>query len=131
MIRQELYKLRNEYISLEAQADKCKELHALAYSGGGAMRYDKERVQTSVEDNSMSAVHRLVEAEQKMLSMLIAYKQHRLHMDKLIRPLPIDEYKIVREYFFEIKSFGQINPEESYKITKQKVYNAIRKLDNM
>lgn len=127
-IRQELYKLRKEYIDLEAQADRCKELHALAYSGGGALRYDKERVQTSASNNTMNEVEKLVVEEQKMLKMLVAYKDHRLYMDRLIRVLPDDEYRMIREYFFELKSYGQINPSEPYITTKQRVRRAVKKL---
>ena len=77
---QDIYKKRQ---ALETTQNKIEQLRVSA-EGVGAIRYDKDRVQTSPEDHMSEAVAQMVELENEYEHMILAYHKSIILRTKMI-----------------------------------------------
>lgn len=86
-----LFEIRNKKRLLEATIRKAEELRTLA-EGVGAIRYDKDRVQTSPQDHMSEAVTELVAKEDELDRLIVDYRQTILRRVRMIEGMHDPRY---------------------------------------
>lgn len=76
--------------------------------GLGAIRYDKDRVQTSPQDTMSDAVIRLIEFVDGLEHKHVELVEQRMRADELMEFLDEEQKAVVDMYFFQHKSVYQI-----------------------
>lgn len=99
MTKQDLKKIRDAEKSISA---KKLELEALRYkaSGAGAIRYDKDRVQTSENDFMTMAIADAIEIEKQIKEEEEAVESLRGEAYAIVRRMENTEYRAVIEWYY-------------------------------
>ena len=82
--------------------------------GLGAIRYDKDRVQTSPQDTMSDAVIRLIEFVEGLERKHIELVEQRMKADELMEFLDDEQRAVIDMYFFQRKSIYQIGKIMNY-----------------
>ena len=82
--------------------NKRNELDALRYkaSGAGAIRYDKDRVQTSPKDYLTMAIADIIELEKQIREDVAEAEEMRTEAYAIVRKLIEPEYRTLIEWFY-------------------------------
>ena len=99
MTKQDLEKIRDAEKSISA---KKLELEALRYkaSGAGAIRYDKDRVQTSENDFMTMAIADAIEIDKQIKEEEEAVESLRGEAYAIVRRMENTEYRAVIEWYY-------------------------------
>lgn len=82
--------------------------------GLGAIRYDKDRVQTSPQDTMSEAIIKLIEFIDKLEADHIRLVQERDKADGIMEYLTTNQRDIIDYYFFQHRNFYQISRKMHY-----------------
>lgn len=109
-----LNKIRSIDIMVDCKIEQVKRLEELLT--GGAIRYDKDKVQSSVSNNAMAdTIAKIIELKEQInadVDLLVDYKSKAR---ELIEQLPDDVEKIILyKRYFDNKSFELISVECNY-----------------
>lgn len=109
-----LNKIRTINIMVDCKLEQVKRLRELLT--GGAIRYDKEKVQSNIHEDVMAnTVAKIIELEEQIntdIDLLVDYKSEAR---KLIERLSNDIEKIILyKRYFDNKTFEQISVECNY-----------------
>jgi len=99
MTKQDLEQIRDTEKNIKAKQD---ELEALRYkaSGAGAIRYDKDRVQTSPQDYMAMAVADIVEIEKQISEAQAEIEQMKGDAYALVRRMDKPEQRTIIEWYY-------------------------------
>lgn len=109
-----LNKIRAIDTMVDCKLEQVARLRALLT--GGAIRYDKEKVQSSIHEDTMTnTVAKIIELDEQInndIDLLVEYKSRAR---ELIEQLPNDIEKIILyKRYFDNKTFEQISVECNY-----------------
>lgn len=106
---------------LELQAMEAKAI------GLGAIRYDKERVQTSPKETMSEAVIRMAEFCEKLKRDYLRMIADQKKADEILEKLPDDQHIAIRQYLFEDKTFYEISKKihVSPRTVKRRYYDGL------
>lgn len=79
-----------------------------AASGCGAMRYDKERVQSSPQNTTEDNIIKLAEARDKLMETSNRLALQRAEGFNIISQLEADQYELIRDIYFDKKTFNTV-----------------------
>lgn len=82
--------------------------------GLGAIRYDKDRVQTSPQDTMSDAVIKLIECVDGLEEKHVELVEQRMKADELMEFLDDEQRAVIDMYFFQRKSIYQIGKIMNY-----------------
>lgn len=97
-----------ESIMLEIEVMRAKA------EGLGAIRYDKDRVQTSPQDTMSDAVIKLIEFVDGLEEKHVELVEQRMKADELMEFLDDEQRAVIDMYFFQRKSIYQIGKIMNY-----------------
>lgn len=120
-IEQELLEVRDYFKSMNETIDRLvADRMALLPS---AIRYDKDKVQTSPQDTMAEIMSELVDRERELFKDMPMMINKRSYIKRVISQMT--EYKdIMQMYYIDIRSWGYIANELG--TTKSKVYYTLR-----
>lgn len=105
--KQFLFKVAYLPMEIESLMLEIEVMRARA-EGLGAIRYDKDRVQTSPQDTMSDAVIRLIEFVDGLEHKHVELVEQRMRADELMEFLDEEQKAVVDMYFFQHKSVYQI-----------------------
>ena len=118
----ELY-LRNIRDVERALKNKRGELEALRYkaSGAGAIRYDKDRVQTSPQDYITMAIADIIEIEKQIEEDEASIEDMKGQAYAIVRHIPLPEHRTIIEWFY-LNGLSMIETAERMNMSERTAY---------
>lgn len=109
----------NKILEIEVMRTKAE--------GLGAIRYDKDRVQTSPQDSMPDAIIRMMEFIDKLDDDYKRLVNDRMRADELMEYIEDEQRDVIEMYFFQHKSFFQISNIMNYSeaTIKRRYYDAL------
>lgn len=93
-------------------------------SGCGAMRYDKERVQSSPQNTTEDNIIKLAEARHNLELTKSAMAAQRAEGYEIISKLGKDEYNVINDMYFKNIPLKKISAQRHYSLrTAQRIYS--------
>lgn len=121
-----LLHVANLPIEIENKILEIEVMRARA-EGLGAIRYDKDRVQTSPQNNMLDAIIRLTEFIEGLEEDHKNLVEERMKADELMEYIDDEQRDVIEMYFFQRKSFYQISRIMNYseRTIKSRYYDAL------
>ena len=108
-----LNRIRHIDIMIDCKCEQIASLRELLT--GGAIRYDKDKVQSSVSDTMSDTISKIIELEEKVNADIDLLVDYKTQARELIEQLPSDVEKVILyKRYFDNKSFEQISVECNY-----------------